>query len=281
MVLHGRAAELDGIRRLLADARAGRSSILVIQGEAGSGKTALFEHIAADASDFRVLRCTGVESEAELPFAALHFLLLDCLDRLDDLPAPQAAGLRAAFGLADAPGVDRFLAGLATLTLLSEAADAGPLLCLIDDAQWLDRASRDALSFAGRRLGAEGVVVLLAARDDDVVADFPVLRLGPLSPSAAGALLAERAADLASNARDQLIKEAGGNALALIELAAALRSGDSIAGPPTVSAAQSTVGRRVLDAFGTQCIDCPHRRDSRCWWPRRRTPANSPLSSTP
>jgi len=126
-VLHGRAAELADIHGLLADARGGRSSLLVVQGEAGSGKTALLEHVAADARDFRVLRCAGVESEAELPFAALHLLLRDCLDRLDSLPGPQAAALRAAFGLEEAPGVDRFLAGLATLTLLSEVAADGPL----------------------------------------------------------------------------------------------------------------------------------------------------------
>ena len=172
-MLHGRAAELADIHGLLADARGGRSSLLVVQGEAGSGKTALLEHVAADAKDFRVLRCTGVESEAELPFAALHLLLLDCLDRLDSLPGPQAAALRAAFGLEEAPGVDRFLAGLATLTLLSEVAADGPLLCLVDDAQWLDRASTDALLFAGRRLGAEGVVLLMSGRDDDPTDRFP------------------------------------------------------------------------------------------------------------
>ena len=255
-MLHGRAAELADIHGLLADARAGRSASLVIAGEAGSGKTALLEHVAADAKDFRVLRCTGVESEAELPFAALHLLLLDCLDRLDSLPGPQAAALRAAFGLAEAPGVDRFLAGLATLTLLSEAAGDNPLLCLIDDAQWLDRASVDALLFAGRRMGEEGVVLLIAVREDDPAADFGGLRVLPLrglSPSAAAALLAERAADLAPSMRDRLIGEAGGNPLALIELATALRTGDPITGgPPTVAAALSTTGRRVLDAFGSR-----------------------------
>ncbi len=254
-MLHGRAAELADIHGLLADARGGRSSLLVVQGEAGSGKTALLEHIAADATDFRVLRCTGVESEAELPFAALHLLLLDCLDRLDALPGPQAAALRAAFGLQDAPGVDRFLAGLATLTLLSEVAADGPLLCLVDDAQWLDSASIDALLFAGRRLGAEGVVLLMSGRDDDQTGEFRglrVLRLPGLSESASAALLAEQAADLAPNLRDRLIKEATGNPLGLIELAAALRAGDPISGPPTVTAALSTTGRRVLDAFGMQ-----------------------------
>ena len=260
-MLHGRAAELGGIHGLLADARAGRSSALVIQGQAGSGKTALLEHVAADATDFRVLRCTGVESEAELPFAALHLLLLDCLDRLDALPAPQAGALRAAFGLAEAPGVDRFLAGLATLTLFSEVAGDGPLLGLIDDAQWLDRASWDALLFASRRLGAEGVVLLIAVRDDDAVdiRDMSVLRLGGLSQAAAAALLAERAADLAPNLRDRVIEEASGNPLALIELAATLRAGDPGTGPPTVAAALSTTGRRVLDAFGSQVDRLPAR----------------------
>ena len=261
-MLHGRAAELADIHGLLADARGGRSSLLLVQGEAGSGKTALLEHVAADARDFRVLRCAGVESEAELPFAALHLLLVDCLDRLDSLPGPQAAALRAAFGLEEAPGVDRFLAGLATLTLLSEVAADGPLLCLIDDAQWLDRASTDALLFAGRRLGAEGVVLLMSGRDDDPTTEFRglrVLQLHGLSESAAAALLAERASDLGPNQRDRLIEEAAGNPLALIELATALRAGDPIGGAPTVTAALSTTGRRVLDAFGMQVDRLPHR----------------------
>jgi DNA-binding CsgD family transcriptional regulator len=258
-VLHGRAAELGDIGGLLADARAGRSSILVICGEAGSGKTALLEHVAADAKDFRVLRSTGVESEAELPFAALHLLLLDCLDRLDTLPAPQASALRAAFGLAEAPGVDRFLAGLATLTLLSEVSGDTPLLCLVDDAQWLDRESWDVLLFAGRRLGAEGVVLLIAVRDEPPeVRDLRVLSLRGLSQSAAAALLAERAADLDPSQRDRLIDEARGNPLALIELATALRAGDPVTGgAPTVAAALSTTGRRVLDAFGSQVDRLP------------------------
>jgi hypothetical protein len=261
-VLHGRAAELADIHGLLADARGGRSSLLVVQGEAGSGKTALLEHVAADARDFRVLRCAGVESEAELPFAALHLLLRDCLDRIGSLPRPQAAALRAAFGLEEAPGVDRFLAGLATLTLLSEVAADGPLLCLIDDAQWLDRASTDALLFAGRRLGAEGVLLLMSGRDDDPTTEFRglrVLQLHGLSESAAAALLAERAADVGPNQRDRLIEEAAGNPLALIELAAALRAGDPIGGAPTVTAALSTTGRRVLDAFGLQVDRLPYR----------------------
>jgi predicted ATPase len=218
-VLHGRAAELGVIERMLDDGRAGNSSVLVILGEAGSGKTALLDHVAAHAKGFRVFRCTGVESEAELPFAALHLLLRDWLDRLDTLPEPQAAALRVAFGLAPASGADRFLAGLATLTLLSEVATEGPLLALIDDAQWLDRASVEALLFAARRLGAEGIVMLLAARDQNGAAEFrglPTLPLPGLSDSSASALLAERAAELAPDMRDRLIEEATGNPLALI-----------------------------------------------------------------
>lgn len=258
-MLHGRAAELADIHGLLADARGGRSSFLVVQGEAGSGKTALLEGIGAEAKGFRVLRCAGVESEAELPFAGLHLLLRTCIDRLDELPDPQATALRAAFGLEEAPGVDRFLAGLATLTLLSEVASDGPVLCLIDDAQWLDRASVDAVLFAGRRLGAEGVVLLVASRDDRALnfSGLRTLHLGGLSDSASAALLTERAADLAPDQRDRLIQEAAGNPLALIELAGALRAGDPVLGPPTVTAARSSAGRRVLDAFGIQIDRLP------------------------
>ncbi len=259
-MLHGRAAELAEIHGLLADARGGHSSLLVVDGEAGSGKTALLEHVAADAQDFRILRCTGVESEAELPFAALHLLLLGCLDSVDALPGPQAASLRAAFGLQDAPGVDRFLAGLATLTLLAEIAADGPLLCLVDDSQWLDRASLDALLFAGRRLGAEGVVLLMAVRDEErapVFRGLRVVHLPKLSASASADLLAERAADLASDLRDRVIEEASGNPLALIELATASRPGEPASGPPTVTAALSTTGRRLLDAFGVQIDRLP------------------------
>lgn len=258
-MLHGRAAELGDIHELLADARTGRSSVLVLAGEAGSGKTALLAHVAAEAGDFRILRCTGVESEAELPFAALHLLLHDCLDGLDVLPSPQASALRAAFGLAEAPGVDRFLAGLATLTLLSEVAGDRPLLCLVDDAHWLDRASRDALLFAARRLDAEGVVLLLAVRDGVTdLRGLPTMNLGGLSDSAAGALLAEQAGDLAPDLRARLIEETGGNPLALLELAAAARTGDRVAGKrPTAGGAHTSAARRVLDAFGSQVDRLP------------------------
>ncbi|MFG1929736.1 AAA family ATPase [Mycobacterium sp. NPDC048908] len=250
-MLHGRAAEQGEIGELLAAARAGHSSLVVLAGEAGSGKTALLEHAASEAKDLRIVRCTGVESEFHLPFAALHLLLRDWLDRVDALPAPQASALRSAFGLTEGPGIDRFLTGLATLTLLSEAAAERPLLCLIDDAQWLDRESWDALLFAGRRLGAEGVVLLLAVREDAVtdLRGVRVMTLGGLSNSAAAALIAEQADDLTPEVRDRLVEEARGNPLALIEFAATARSGQA-----TVATAAA---RRVLDTFGSEVDRLP------------------------
>ncbi|BBX36379.1 ATPase-like protein [Mycolicibacterium mageritense DSM 44476 = CIP 104973] len=248
-MLHGRAAELGAIRACLAHARTGRSSVLLVVGEAGSGKTALLDRAVEDAGDFRILRCTGVESEAELPFAALHLLLHNDLDQIGKLPAPQAAAVRAAFGLAEAPGVDRLLAGLATLGLLSEIATDTPLLCLVDDAQWVDRASLDALLFAGRRFGAEGVVLLIASREDLTAADLPAVRLGGLCQSAAVALLAERAAALTPDQRDRVLMQSQRNPLALIEFAAAQQSGGL--------GAVTDAAHRVIDAFEVQVRRLP------------------------
>ncbi|MEV4456003.1 AAA family ATPase [Microbispora sp. NPDC049633] len=140
----GRLSRAAQLRRLLTEARAGASAALVITGEAGIGKTALLEHLAARAGSAKILRTTGIESETELPFAALHQLLRPALGRLDLLPEPQAAALRAAFGVTASAGQDRFLTGLAVLTLLSEHAGEDPVLCLVDDAQWVDQASLDA-----------------------------------------------------------------------------------------------------------------------------------------
>ena len=177
-MLYGRATERAIIDRLLADARAGRSGALVVRGEAGVGKTALLDYAAAAAgtvaSDHgappgvaavRVVRGAGVQSEAELPFAGLHLLLGSVLDRRVALPQPQRDALDAAFGLRRVGPYDRFLVGLAVLSLLAELAEDGPLVCLIDDAQWLDRASAEALVFAARRLGAEVIAIIFSARD--------------------------------------------------------------------------------------------------------------------
>jgi len=232
-VLYGREPEQAAIERLLDGARQGRSGVLVLRGEPGIGKTALLEYAAGPAADgFRVIRAAGVEYEAELPFAGLHLLLGPVLDRLPDLPGPQRRTLERAFGLAESSpaaagsaATDRLLAGLAVLTLLSELAEEQPLLCLLDDAQWLDRESSAALLLAARRLQAEGVVLLLAAREgegDWSAPSLPELRLTALGDAAAGALLDVRAAGpgpgLGREARGRVLAEAHGNPLALVEL---------------------------------------------------------------
>jgi hypothetical protein len=185
------------------------------------GKSALLEYAAAAAGSMRVLRCAGTESESELAFAALHLVLRPGLRHLDALPGPQAAALRGAFGLAAGPPGDRFLVGLAALSVLSEQAAREPVLCLVDDAHWLDHASAAALLFAARRLDAEGVVVLFAARESGFEAPgLAELRLGGLDAAAARALLAERSAGLAAPLRESVLAEADGNPLALLELPA-------------------------------------------------------------
>jgi predicted ATP-dependent serine protease len=149
--LFGRAGELEILGRLVANARSGRSAVLVVRGEPGIGKTELLRHLIAEASGFGVARVAGVESEMELPFAGLHQLCAPMLDRLGSLPEPQRHGLSVAFGLASGESPDRFLVALATLSLMAEAAEEQPILCVIDDAQWLDQASAQVLGFVGRR----------------------------------------------------------------------------------------------------------------------------------
>jgi predicted ATPase len=173
-MLRGRGDERAVLNGLLNSARAGRSAVLVLRGEAGIGKTALLEHASESASDFTLLRAVGVESEMELPFAALHQLCAPIDDFVERLPAPQREALEITFGVSAGAAPDRFLVALATLTLVSEAAQERPLLCVIDDAQWLDSASAHALGFVARRLLADPVVVLFAARETtDAFAGLP------------------------------------------------------------------------------------------------------------
>src|SRR5919204_3922481 len=149
-MLFGRNAETAAIDRLLEEARVGRSGVLVIRGEAGIGKSALLEHAVDSAAGFTVLRGLGIESESELAYGALHQILRPVLDRIDRLPEPQAAALRAAFALSAEKVDDRFRVALGVLSIRAETAEERPLLCVVDDAQWLDQPSADALVFAAR-----------------------------------------------------------------------------------------------------------------------------------
>ncbi|MGW7412336.1 helix-turn-helix transcriptional regulator [Streptomyces sp. NPDC054863] len=226
--MRGRGGEISVVDQLLAGCRTGRSAGLLITGDPGIGKTALLEYAASAADGLRVVRSTGIESEAHLPFAGLHLLLRPALDRISALPAPQERALRGAFGLVPAEPGDRMLVGLAVLSLLAEFADGGPVLCLVDDAQWLDRASAEALLFAARRLDAEGIALIIGARTGFAAQGLPHLPLTGLDASAAAGLLAEHAALLSPADRYRVLAEAQGNPLALLELPTALGAGRSV-----------------------------------------------------
>ncbi|MBQ1074036.1 AAA family ATPase [Micromonospora sp. C31] len=221
-MLHGRMEEITRTAALLDQARSGRSGALVLRGEAGIGKSALLDHAAHLAGDMRVLRTDGIESEAGFPYAGLHLLLGRETDRLDALPVPQARALRAALGQEAGGDANGFLVGLAVLTLLAELAEERPLLCLVDDAHWLDAASAEALLFAVRRLDAEAIAVVVAVRADEPSpfdqAGLPELPVGPLGEAAAAALVGQRPEPVPGYLLSDLLTEAQGNPLALLEL---------------------------------------------------------------
>ena len=218
--LTGRSSELSVLDRLVDAVRAGQSQVLVISGEPGVGKTALLDYLAGRASGCLVERAAGVQSEMELAYAGLHQLCLPLLDRLDRLPGPQREALRTAFGQSAGPVPDRFLVGLAVLALLSEAAEEWPLLCVVDDEQWLDQASAQALGFVGRRLAADPVGLVFAARVPGEQLDgLPELAIEGLRARDARALLdSVLAGPLDARVRDRFVAETRGNPLALLEL---------------------------------------------------------------
>jgi DNA-binding CsgD family transcriptional regulator len=231
-MLHGRQQECAHIDDLLARARLGHSGALVVRGEAGIGKSALLDYAAQHAGGMRVLRGAGIEAESEFPFAAVHQLLRPLSAHIDSVPDRQRAALRAAFGLTETARDDRFLVSIGILSLLSEAAEHQPVLCLVDDAQWLDEPSADALAFTARRLEAEGVVLIFAVRDNEtgvlVDAGLPELRLRGLDVDAAAALLSE-GVPVSAQVRDLLVAGTAGNPLGLRELPGSLSS-DQLAG---------------------------------------------------
>jgi DNA-binding CsgD family transcriptional regulator len=218
--LIGRAAECRELDSLLEALRRGESRCLVIRGEAGVGKTALLEYLAGQAADGRVIGVTAVQSEVELAFAALHQLCAPILDELEGLPAPQREALRITFGLHDGPVPDRFLVGLAVLSVLAEAAADRPLVCVVDDAQWLDRASAQVLAFVARRLGMESVGLVFAARvPAEELAGLPQLVIeGLKGPDARALLDVVLTGPVDIQVREEIIAETGGNPLALVEL---------------------------------------------------------------
>jgi ATP/maltotriose-dependent transcriptional regulator MalT len=240
VLLYGRDPERSIIGGLLEGARESRSGVLVIRGEAGVGKSALLDDAREQASGMQVLACAGAEAESALPFAALHQLLRPVLDHLEQVPRPQADALQGALGLAAGRGGDRFLVSLAILSLLAEAADERPLLCLVDDAHWLDDASADALVFVARRLEAEAIVLLFAAREGDVrefvAPELAELRLAGLDPEAAAALLDRHAGTaLSPETRARLIEATGGHPLALLELPSTLSEEQLAGGEPLLT----------------------------------------------
>ncbi|MFL5973676.1 MAG: AAA family ATPase [Solirubrobacterales bacterium] len=248
--LLGRTSERELLDRLLANVRGGQSAILVIRGEAGIGKTALLHYAAGHASGFRLVQVTGAEAEMELPFAGIHQLCAPVLDQLDALPQPQRDALNVALGLASGDVPDRFLVGLAVLGLLSAAAEDRPLLCLVEDAQWLDAASGLILGFVARRLLAESVAIVVAVREPKTRRDFdglPELLLQGVAEEDALALLMRAVPGrLDDRVRDRIVAETRGNPLALLDL------------PQSMSAAELAGGFGLLPA-----TDLPRQLEDR------------------
>jgi DNA-binding CsgD family transcriptional regulator len=252
--LTNRISERHVLDRLVDAVRAGESQALVVRGEPGVGKTALLDYLAGRASGCRVERAAGVQSEMELAFAGLHQLCAPMLDRLDRLPGPQREALRTVFGQSAGPPPERFLVGLAVLSLLSEVAEERPLVCVVDDGQWLDRASAQALGFAARRLAADPVGLVFAARvPDEDLAGLPGLTVGGLRAADARVLLdSVLAGPLDARVRDRFIAETRGNPLALLELPRGVTSAELAGGfglPGTQPGATALAGH-IEEAFG-------------------------------
>jgi DNA-binding CsgD family transcriptional regulator len=248
---------LDG---LVAAVRAGESRVLVLRGEAGVGKTALLDHLAGHAAGCRVVRAAGVQSEMEFAFGGLHQLLGPMLDHLDQLPALQRESLRTVFGISAGPAPDRFLVALAVLSLLSEAAGERPLICVVDDEQWLDQASARALGSVARRLAADPVGLVFAARLPGAeLAGLPELTVGGLAEGDAQVLLdAALAGPLDARVRSQVVAEAEGNPLALLELPRGMTPAQ-LAGGFGLPGGAASLTDRIEDSFLRRLDALPDR----------------------
>jgi len=230
----GRSEERRVLDGTLTKVRGGESQALVIRGEAGIGKTALLRYTARQASGFRTAEISGLQAEMELPFAGIHQLCSAMPDRLEALPGPQQDALRVALGRAAGEVPDRLIVGLAVLSLVAAVAEERPLLCLVDDAQWLDAASSQVLGLVARRLRADAAALLVAVREPATARDFdglPELRVGGLEQSVARRLLEGVVAGrLDDRVADRLVAETGGNPLALLELPARMTAAELAGG---------------------------------------------------
>jgi hypothetical protein len=255
--LLGRRRELDALEQLLADVEGGTSRVLVLRGEAGVGKTALLEYLAERASGCRVERAVGVESEMQLSFAGLHQLCAPMLNHLAHLPDPQADAVRTAFGLTVGTRPDRFFVALAVLNLLADVAEEQPLVCIIDDAQWLDRVSAQALSFVARRLLQDRIAFVFAARetrDEQVLPGLPEMLVEGLSEGDASSLLRSVIhGPLDPRIRDLIVAETRGNPLALLELPRGLTPAELAGGfgLPRLMSVSTRVEQRFLRQLST------------------------------
>ena len=259
--LRGRRRECEALDQLLNRVRAGESQVLVVRGEAGVGKTALLDYAVGSASGLRVARATGVQSEVELAFAGLQQLCAPMLDRLEHLPDPQRDALGTAFGLTAGEPPDRFLVGLAVLSLLSDAAEGKPLACVVDDAQWLDQASLQALAFVARRLLAEPVALIFAVRDpseEQELTGLPELVPRGLSDDDARDLLDEAIqGPVDERVRDRIMAEARGNPLALLELPRALTPAELAGGFGFGPLTGSALSGRIEESFRRRLASLP------------------------
>jgi DNA-binding CsgD family transcriptional regulator len=257
--LVGRRDEREALDRLLDGARSGRGGVVVLRGQAGVGKTALLEYVAERASGCELARATGVQADTELAFAALQQMLASMLGPLERLPEPQRAALAVAFGLRTGPAPDRFLVGLAVLGLLAEIAEARPLVCVVDDAQWLDRASAQTLAFVARRLLGESVALVFAVREpsqDQIFAGLPELVVRGLNGEDARRLLASVIRGRVDDrVIDRIVAETRGNPLALLELPHGLSAGE-LAGGFGVSPSVP-ITARLEDSFLRRLRDLP------------------------
>jgi DNA-binding CsgD family transcriptional regulator len=257
--LRGRRSECDALDRLVAGVRAGHSQALVLRGEAGVGKTALLAYLEESALGCRIARATGVESEMEFTYAGLHQLCMPFLDRIERLPGPQRDALGIAFGLYGGEPPAQFLVGLAVLTLLSEVADEEPLICIVDDAQWLDRTSAPAFAFLARRLAAEPVALVFASRGyrgEQYLSGLPELAVEGLLDGDARALLESvLTGPIDERVRDRIVAETRGNPLALLELPRGLTA-TQLAGGFGLLGGQPLSGR-LAESFQRQLVELP------------------------